>query len=151
MTLPDLLSLTVGPIPWLVWGLGLLGLSLLLPEPTIVSLGCASLVTSLVALTLTGLPQQLLVWGILSSAFILIFRGLVPRQSKALAPARYAQVREMIPAAGVGRVFYEGGLWQARCQISDVAISPEETVSVVGRQGNVLLVTPLPTAESQAQ
>ncbi|MDA0672464.1 MAG: NfeD family protein [Cyanobacteria bacterium] len=151
MTQLNLLELTVGPIPWLVWGLGLLGLSLLIPEPTIVSLGCAGLVTALVALTITSLPKQLLVWGILSGAFILIFRGLVPRQARSLAPARHARVRETIPPGGVGRVFYEGGIWQARCQISDVAIAPEETVTVVSRQGNTLIVTPWPNPESKGE
>jgi membrane protein implicated in regulation of membrane protease activity len=149
VTLPNLLALTVGPWPWLIWGLGLLGVSLLIPEPTIVSLGCASLVTALIALTITSLPKQLLVWGILSAAFILIFRGLVPRQARTLAPDRYARVREAIPAGGVGRVFYEGGLWQARCQISDVAIAPAETVTVVSRQGNTLIVTPLPDLDAK--
>ena len=148
--LPNLLSLTLGPLPWLVWGLGLLGLSLVIPEPTVVSLGCAALVTAVVALTLTGMAQQLLVWAILSGAFILIFRGLVPRYAPTLAPARYARVRETIPPGGVGRVFYEGGIWQARCHISDRAIAPEETVQVVNRQGNTLIVTPWPNPESKS-
>lgn len=144
MTFSTLLELTVGPWPWLIFGLGLLGLSLLLPSPVTTSFGASALVTALIALTLSPLPQQLLIWGILSAGFLLIFRGLVPRRSKALAPQRYAVARENIPAGEVGRVTYEGGMWWARCQISDRAIAHQETVFVVTRQGNTLIVTPLP-------
>jgi membrane protein implicated in regulation of membrane protease activity len=143
----DWLNLTLGPLPWLLLGLGLLGISLMAPNPITVSLGCAGLVTALIALSIPVLSKQLLVWAILSVAFTLILRGLVPRNSKALAPNRYARVLEVIPPGGIGRVSYDGGSWQARSQISDGAIAPEATVTVVSRQGNMLIVSPVPTAE----
>jgi membrane protein implicated in regulation of membrane protease activity len=148
ITFADLLTLVVGPMPWLIGGLVMLGFSLLVPEPTIVAFGFSALVTAIVAMSIPLLPKQLLIWGVLSVGFILILRGLVPRNSKALEPSRYARVCEAIPPGGTGHVHYEGAVWQARCQISDEAIAPEATVSVVGRQGNTLVVLPIPTSES---
>lgn len=144
VTFSTFLTLAVGPVPWLLGGLCLLGLSLLVPEPTIVSLGFAALVMAIVAMSMTLLSKQLLVWGILSVAFTLILRGLVPKESKELERSRFARVCELIPPGGVGRVHYEGAIWHARCQISDVAISPENGVTVVGREGNTLIVVPIP-------
>ncbi|MBE7380220.1 MAG: NfeD family protein [Leptolyngbya sp. SIO1E4] len=148
MTLPNLLTLTLGPVPWLVGGLILLGFSLLVPRPTIVSLGFAGMITALVALSVPLFPSQLLIWGVLSGGFTLILRGLVPQESKALEPARYARVCEPIVPGGIGHVHYEGAIWQARCQISDVAIASDLSVVVVERQGNTLIVLPIPTSQS---
>ena len=147
----DWLNITLGPLPWLILGLGLLGISLMAPNPISVSLGCAGLVTALLALSIPALAKQLLVWAILSVAFTLILRGLVPQNSRALAPNRYARVVEVIPPGGLGRVSYDGGSWQARSQISDGAIAPEATVTVVSRQGNTLIVTPIPTSEATSE
>ncbi|NER82191.1 MAG: NfeD family protein [Leptolyngbya sp. SIO1D8] len=148
MTLPNLLTLTLGPVPWLVSGLMLLGFSLLVPRPTIASFGFAGVLTALIALSIPLFASQLLIWGISSGGFILILRGLVPQESKALEPARHARVSEQIPPGGVGHVHYEGATWQARCQISDVAIAPETPVAVIDRQGNTLIVLPIPTSPS---
>ncbi|HEY9887751.1 MAG TPA: NfeD family protein [Candidatus Obscuribacterales bacterium] len=148
MNLPNLLTLTVGPTPWLVGGLILLGFNLLIPEPTIAALGLAGLVTALVAVSITPLPHQLLIWGVLAAAFTLIMRGLLPKESKDLEPAKYARVCDPIPPGGMGRVQYEGAIWHARCQISDVAIADQVLVSVVDRQGTTLIVMPIPTSPS---
>lgn len=144
MNLPEFLSGSVGPEFWVIGGLILLGISLVVPEPTIVALGFAGLVTAAVAISITEFTKQLLVWGILTLAFTLIIRGLVPRNSKSLEHDKYAQVSEAIPPGGMGHVSYEGSIWSARAQISDVAISPGQKVSVVGRQGNILIVVPIP-------
>lgn len=148
MNLPNLLTLTLGPTPWLVGGLILLGFNLLLPNPTMVSLGFAGIFTALVAINIQAFPSQLLVFGVLAAAFTLILRGLLPQESKDLEPAKFARVYDQIPPGGVGRVQYEGAIWHARCQISDVAIAPQALVSVVERQGNTLIVVPIPPAHA---
>jgi membrane protein implicated in regulation of membrane protease activity len=147
--LPNLLMMTLGPTPWLIFGLVLLAFNLLIPTPTMVALGFAGLLTSLVAVTLSLFASQLLVFGVLSAAFTLILRGLLPQESKDLEPARYARVHQPIPPGGVGRVHYEGAVWHARCQISDVAIAPDTRVAIVERQGNTLIVLPIPTAPAE--
>ena len=149
VNLPNLLTLTLGPTPWLVGGLMLLGLNLLLPNPTMVALGFAGIVTALVAITIQSLPSQLLIFGVLAAIFTRLIQRFLPQESEALEPARYARVHDPIPRGGVGRVQYEGTVWQARCQISDVAIAPPSLVSVVERQGNTLIVMPIPTTSSQ--
>jgi len=146
VTIPHVLTLTLGPVPWLVGGAILLAFNLFIPSPVVASLGVAGLLTALVALNVPAFPSQLLVWGILSAGFTLVLRGLVPQESKALEPSRYARVCEQIPPGGIGRVHYEGAIWHARCQISDAAIAPESSVVVVDRQGNTLIVSPLPTS-----
>ena len=143
MTIQQLLITQPNSSLWLIGGLILLGISLLAPEPTLVAMGFAGLITALVSLSISSLAKQLLVWGILSAAITLILRGMTPRQSKALQHAQYAQVDTLIPPGGMGKVSYEGVLWNACCQISDVAIAPGEMVNVIGRQGNTLFVTPI--------
>lgn len=148
VTLPNLLALTLGPTPWLVGGLILVTFSLFVPRPLVAALGFAGVLTALLALSISPFPSQLLIWGVLSGGFTLVLRGLVPKESKALEPAQYARVSELIPPGGVGRVHYEGASWHARCQISDGAIAPNATVRVVDRQGTTLIVLPIPTSPS---
>lgn len=144
MDLLQLLGQPVDPVIWLAAGLMLMGISVLTPHPLLAAMGFAGLVTALVALSVPILAKQLLIWGILSSAILLIFYGLMPRPGQTRQPVAQAQVSERIAAGKVGRVFYNGVQWNARCQISDVAIAPEQRVSVVGRQGNTLIVLPAP-------
>ena len=148
MSFPDLLTLTVGPTPWIIGGCCLLSLSLLIPNPPAVALGLASLVTAIATLRLPTLPSQLLICGLLAAAFTLIMRGLLPKESKELEAAHTARVCEAIAPGEWGRVHYEGAIWHARCQISDVAIAPHAEVQVIERQGTTLIVLPMPAARS---
>jgi membrane protein implicated in regulation of membrane protease activity len=148
MNFPDLLTLTVGPTPWVIGGCCLLAFSLLVPNPPAVALGLASLVTAIASLRLLTLPSQLLLCGVLSAVFTLVMRGLLPKESKELAAAPTARVCEAIAPGEWGRVHYEGAIWHARCQISDVAIAAQTQVRVIERQGNTLIVLPMPPARS---
>ncbi|RZM82285.1 NfeD family protein [Leptolyngbya iicbica] len=148
MNFPDLLTLPVGPTPWIVGGCCLLAFSLVLPNPPIVALGLASLVTAIAAVRLPTLPSQLLICSILAAVFTLVMRGLLPQESKELAAAPTARVCDAIAPGELGRVHYEGAIWHARCQISDVAIAPQTQVRVIERQGNTLIVLPMPPARS---
>lgn len=127
---------------WLIGGVGLLGIGMLTVEPTLSALGIAALITAIAALTVKNLGIQLLIWGVLAIALGLIFRGLVPKESRALTPSTEAEVSKTIPRGGVGEVSYEGTVWSARCQISDLSVAIGEVVQVVGRQGNTLIVLP---------
>jgi len=149
MNFPNILTLTVGPMPWLIGSCLLLGFSLLVPNPTTAALGLAGLVTALVAISITSFPSQLLIWGVLSAAFLLIMRGLLPQESKALQASRTARVCQPIAPGQTGRVHYEGAIWHARCPRDDVAIAQDAQVAVVDRQGNTLVVMPLPNSRSR--
>lgn len=125
-------------------------LNLLVFEPTIAALGIAAIITAIAALSINSFGIQLLIWSILSVALAVILRGMVPRESHDLDPPTKAEVSVSIPRGGLGEVAYEGTLWSARCQVSDVAIAAGQTVYVVGRQDNTLLVMPTPYAGSNA-
>lgn len=112
------------------------------------SLGIAALITAMAALTVTSISTQVVIWGVLSIALAVVLRGMVPKPAKGLNPSTEALVSETIPKGGVGVVSYDGTLWKARCQISDVTMSPGETVQVVGRQGLTLIVLPTTFPES---
>ncbi|NJL23533.1 MAG: hypothetical protein HC895_26345 [Leptolyngbyaceae cyanobacterium SM1_3_5] len=57
--------------------------------------------------------------------------------------------QKTIPPGGLGEVSYDGSLWRARCQISDVELRAGQPVHVVSRQGNTLTVLPA-TFQDQA-
>jgi membrane protein implicated in regulation of membrane protease activity len=138
----QLVSSQPAHVLWLLSGLLFLGVTMLVGEPSIAALGFAALITAVVALTVPSLLKQILIWGLLSISLAIVMRGMVPNQSKELEPPSAAAVSQPIPAGGVGEVTYEGSFWSARCQVSDVAIASGETVHIVGRQGNTLIVMP---------
>jgi membrane protein implicated in regulation of membrane protease activity len=130
-------------ILWLVSGVACLSLGMMVAEPTLSALGIAAVITAIAAFSIPQLGLQLIIWGILSIALALIFRGLVPGESKDLLPSREGRVSVTIPQNGTGEVSYEGSYWTARCQIADLAIVAGQTVHIVGRRGNTLIVLPI--------
>lgn len=136
---------------WLLLGFLFLFLGMVVGEPVVASLGIAALITAMAALTVASLPTQVVIWGILSIALAIVLRGMVPKQAKDLSPNTVAIVSETIPKGNIGLVSYDGALWKARCQISDITISPGETVEVVGRQGLTLIVLPTTFPDSDLE
>ncbi len=134
---------------WLLSGLCFLGLEMLVGEPSIAALGLAAIITAVVALSVKTVSTQILIWGILAIALSVLFRGMMPNESKDLSHPTEALVAASIPPGGVGQVTYEGTIWMARCQISDVAIASGQTVHVVGRQANTLIVLPTVFPDSE--
>jgi membrane protein implicated in regulation of membrane protease activity len=127
---------------WLLGGLIFLGLGMVVGEPVVAALGLASLITAIAAITVKSFMIELIIWAVLSVCLVVVLRGLVPKRSLDLSPDATATVSESIPSGGIGLVSYEGALWKARCQVSDVKIEPGATVHVVGRQGLTLIVLP---------
>lgn len=142
VSLPEMISSLPPHTLWLLAGLIFLGFGMLVGEPGIAALGIAAMITAIAALSIPVLGTQILLWGILSIALAVVMRGLVPKESLELKPSTEAAVSATIPSGGVGEVSYEGTLWTARCQISDVAIAKGQTVYVISRQGNTLIVLP---------
>lgn len=128
---------------WIILGFTFLLLGITVGEPTAASLGIAAIITAIAALSVASVPLQIVIWGILSIALTIVLRGMVPMPTKDEQPETQATVSETIPKGGVGWVSYEGALWKARCQISDIAIANGQTVHVIGRQGLTLIVLPL--------
>jgi membrane protein implicated in regulation of membrane protease activity len=134
---------------WIILGFVFLLLGLTVGEPTAASLGVAAIITAIAALNVSSIPLQIVLWGILSIALTVVLRGMVPMPTRNGQPDTQATVSEAIPKGGIGWVSYEGGLWKARCQISDIAISVGQTVHVVGRQGLTLIVLPMDFPEEE--
>jgi membrane protein implicated in regulation of membrane protease activity len=128
---------------WMIVGFVFLLLGVSVGEPTAASLGIAAIITAIASLSVASTAVQVVLWGILAIALTVVLRGMVPISSRDEQPDTEAVVSEMIPRGGVGWVSYEGSLWKARCQISDVEIGRSETVQVVGRHGLTLIVLPI--------
>ena len=128
---------------WMIAGFVFLLLGVSVGEPTAASLGIAAIITAIASLTVVSTSIQVVLWGILAIALTVVLRGMVPMPSHYEQPDTEAVVSEAIPRGGVGWVSYEGALWKARCQISDVEIARSQTVQVVGRQGLTLIVLPV--------
>jgi membrane protein implicated in regulation of membrane protease activity len=127
---------------WLLAGLLFLGMGAMVGEPVVASLGIAALITAIAAITVKSLVLELVLWAVLTICLIIVMRGMVPKENRDLSPDAEATVSEIIPKGGVGIVTYEGSLYKARCQISDIMIMPGEIVQVVARQGLTLIVMP---------
>lgn len=136
---------------WLILGFLFLFLGMVVGEPVVASLGIAALITAMAAITVKAVTIQILIWGVLSIALTILLRGMMPKPARDLGPSKMALVSETIPRGGVGLVSYGGALWKARCQISDIAISPGETVEVVERQGLTLIVLPTTFPEPEME
>ena len=127
---------------WLIGGLMGLLIGMIIGEPSIAAIGLAAIITAIAAISIQQLTLQLIIWGVLSVALTVLMRGMVPKESADLRPVSNAEVVREIPQGYAGEVAYEGSLWKARCQVSDITISEGEQVHVVGRQGNTLIVIP---------
>lgn len=127
---------------WLLGGLFFLFVGMVVGVPSVAAVGLAALITSIAALHVPSVAVQLLIWSLLSVSLAVVMRGMVPRESAELQASYEAEVSDAIPPGGAGEVAYQGSLWKARCQVSDVAIATGQAVYVVGRQGNTLIVMP---------
>lgn len=130
---------------WFAIGLGLLLLELLVPLPTFLiagAMGLSALAVALVALAVPFTAVHIVLWMALSAVFILLIRRFVPIDSKKLAEAVEGVTLTEIPAGQCGRVKYEGVSWKARCDDVKIAISADQKVYVLRRQGTTLIVVP---------
>ncbi|MGK7890646.1 MAG: NfeD family protein [Leptolyngbyaceae cyanobacterium] len=127
---------------WLIGGLIGLAFGMFIGEPGIAAIGLAAIITAIAAISIAQFALQLAIWVILSLALTIVMRSMVPQESSDLKPSTEAEVVIDIPPGHTGEVAYEGSLWRARCQVSDIAIPTGEEVQVVGRKGNTLIVVP---------
>jgi len=129
---------------WLVAGSILCLLELFVPTAFVAFLmGISAFVVALAALVLPQFPIQVVLWLLLSTAFVFVSRRFLPhpRASKNL-DAIEAQTLTEIPAGQTGRVLYEGNSWRARCEDETEAIAPNQKVYIVRREGTTLIVVP---------
>lgn len=130
---------------WLIAGTVLCLIELFLPMAfAAFMMGISAFVVALVSLVFPQITLQVVLWLVLSTAFVLLSRRLIPpphRGSKIQDPLVAETITE-IPSGKEGRVLYEGNSWRARCEDYKVAIAPHQRVYVVRREGTTLIVVP---------
>ena len=131
---------------WLIVGTGLCVMELFFPtELVMLMMGISALIVAVLSGVLLGnLWLQVLVWFILSAGLLVFSRRLLaPKRGKSqIQDAIIGETLTEIPPGKTGRVLYEGNSWRARCDDEKLAISAQETVYVVRRQGTTLIVMP---------
>lgn len=129
---------------WICIGLALCVMELVIPSAFLESaLGVSALLTGLLSLWVGDFSLQIVIWMGLSLLVFWVLKRLVPKQTApTLRESTSARTLTSIPQGQPGRVMYEGSSWQARCSDEGLAIAPDQSVLVVGRQGNTLIVLP---------
>ncbi|MEM7063769.1 MAG: NfeD family protein [Cyanobacteria bacterium P01_B01_bin.77] len=131
---------------WILLGVALCVMELMIPTAFLESaLGVSAIVVGLLVmvLPLMAFSWQVALWMVLSMLMFWALRRFAPRrQPPALMDATEARTITSIPPGSSGRVMYEGNSWPACCSDRDLEIATNQTVIVVGRQGNTLIVMP---------
>ena len=107
-------------------------------------MGISAFVVALVSLIFPQLAVQVFLWLVLSTAFVLLSRRLLPppRRITKIQDAIVAETLTEIPAGKQGRVLYEGNSWRAQCEDCELTIAPNQKVYVLRREGTTLIVMP---------
>jgi membrane protein implicated in regulation of membrane protease activity len=139
---------------WIVVGILALGGELLAANFLVIFVAFAALIAALLASLRVGLPAQLVAFSTAALMLpVLLRRQMVRRLSGRGVPSRtetlvgtIAEVTQSIDGVlGTGRVIVGGQAWAAR----STSLVPTGTkVRVIGADGIVLLVTPIPMPES---
>ncbi|NEZ60598.1 NfeD family protein [Leptolyngbyaceae cyanobacterium CCMR0081] len=130
---------------WILLGVALCVMELMIPTAFLESaLGVSAIAVGVLVMLLPiAFSWQVALWMVLSMLLFWALRRFSPRrQPPALMDSTEARTITSIPAGQSGRVIYEGNSWPACCSDQDVAIATNQTVIVVGRQGNTLIVMP---------
>ncbi|NEQ49312.1 MAG: NfeD family protein [Leptolyngbya sp. SIO3F4] len=131
---------------WILLGVGLCVMELMIPTAFLESaLGVSAIIVGLLVMMLpiTAFSWQVALWMVLSLLMFWALRRFAPRrQPPALMDATEARTITSIPPGSSGRVMYEGNSWPACCSDRELAIATNQTVIVVGREGNTLIVMP---------
>jgi len=108
--------------------------------------GVISLLLSMFLLRVNYVPDwnwQIAYWMSLSAVCVVWVRPMFLKSKKLMVrDATEAKTMTEILPGKTGRVLYEGTLWQARCDDRSMAISDNQTVYVLRREGNTLIVAP---------
>ena len=112
------------------------------------AMGISAILVAAIAAFVPYFGLQVLLWMVFSLLAILTVRRWInkPRPKTLEDPLEAETLTEIAPGQA-GRVMFEGNSWRAKSE-GDRVISPQETVLVVGRKGNTLIVIPENLLES---
>ncbi|MFB2938122.1 NfeD family protein [Aerosakkonemataceae cyanobacterium BLCC-F154] len=88
-------------------------------------------------------PIQIVYWMGISLASVIWVRPGLSKSKKTVIPdAKEAKtITEVLPGKP-GKVLYEGSYWKAFCVDKQMAIAPNQKVSVLRREANTLIISP---------
>jgi membrane protein implicated in regulation of membrane protease activity len=109
-------------------------------------MGISALLVAGVCLLIPGVPftLQVALWLVFSVVSVVLSRRFLSPKRPVALPGEDRQgetLTEILPGR-TGRVLYEGNSWRAKCGDEERAIAPNETVYVIGSEGNTLIVMP---------
>jgi membrane protein implicated in regulation of membrane protease activity len=146
--LPKIHKTYIGSNPKMIWflvGLSLCVLEAVVPTAFIALVaGVAAMIVGFASpwLLLSG---QVLLWFGLTTVGVWLSRGLVKPQRQRQFDAATGETLTVIPIGAVGRVRYEGQSWPAHAADPNQEIPAATPVAVVGREGTMLVVSPIPS------
>lgn len=90
-----------------------------------------------------GFEMQILYWMGVALALVIWVRPMFFRWKRPVQlDAEEAETLTELQPGQIGRVLYEGSLWQACCENYAGPIAPHQKVYVLRREGNTLIVAP---------
>jgi membrane protein implicated in regulation of membrane protease activity len=131
-------------LAWLAAGVILCILEFTVPTAFVeFTMGISAMIVAFVSIVLPNVGLQIALWMVLSVILTFASRRFVPKAgTSSIEYAQEAKTLTEISPGETGRVLYEGGSWWARCGDQDLTIAPEQTVLVIARKGNTLIVMP---------
>jgi membrane protein implicated in regulation of membrane protease activity len=125
---------------WLIAGTILCLMEFLIPTAFVeLAMGISAI---LVAFLVKAIPLgwQVVVWMGLSLLLVFLARSFLPnRKHYTIRDATSGKTLTEVAPGETGRVLFEGNSWQARNE-SGLLIPPNRLVTVIGRDGNTLIV-----------
>lgn len=114
-------------------------------------MGIAAFLVAIVSLFLPQYTILMGLWLIFATGLIILSRRFFTPKHKVSITGDDEEAKAIsgIPAGCTGRVLYEGNSWQAKCADEARDIAPNESVYVVGKQGNTLIILPSRMLEAE--
>lgn len=131
---------------WTIVGAILCSTELIFPTAFVsFMMGIAAFLVAVISLFLPQYTLLMGLWLLFSTGLIILSRRFFTpkRRTSITGDDEEATAIGGIPAGSVGRVLYEGNSWRAKCADRTRDIAPSESVYVVGKQGNTLIVLPM--------
>ena len=106
-------------------------------------MGLSAFVVAGISLLIPAINLQVMLWMILSLAFVMLSRRLIPRRSvSSIEDAIEGETITEISPGQTGRVLCDGISWRARCEDYDRPLAAHQRVIIIRREGNTLIVMP---------
>ena len=130
---------------WVIAGTILCMMEFVFPTAfTSFMMGIAAFLVAIASLFFPQFTLLTILWLIFATGLTILSRKLFTPKRKVSITGDDSNAVAIsgIPAGATGRVLYEGNSWQAKCADETEDIAPNESVYIVRKQGNTLIVLP---------